>query len=458
MSKSIDRVVSTSPQNPADVVIDISATEPSAVAAVVERAQVAQVEWSASSPNARGQALEEFAATVTRHEEELASLIVREVGKVATEAKGEVARTAAILRYYAQLALLPTGEHFRESAGGRSYTDRLPHGVAGLITPWNFPLAIPIWKAAPALVAGNAAVIKVAPEATACGLLLAELAAQCLPAGLFTSLPGGAATGAALVELADVISFTGSSAVGRSVAVRAAERGVPVQAELGGSNVSIVLPSADLETTAASIAGAATGYAGQKCTATSRIVIVGKNSSQVVDALVAAWASLVVGDPAATGTSVGPVISSAARDKVEEAAASSGGTVLQPAKLGGGGWMAAPTLVVEPSADAQILREEVFGPIAAVSVVPDTASAIRQVNQHPMRLVTAIYGQALDDVLLAADQVASGIVKVNRPTTGVDYWLPFGGLGASSYGQREQGTAALDFFAKQRTVSISVKP
>jgi len=453
-----ERVVSVSPQNPADIVVDAPATSPAAVATSVERARTAQRYWARMSPNARGLALEQFASAVSRDQEELAALIVREVGKPITEARGEVGRTVAILRYYAQLTLLPSGDHFREAGGGHSYTDRLPHGVAGLITPWNFPLAIPMWKAAPALATGNTVLVKVAPEASACGLRLGELAAQCLPEDVFRVIVGGPAAGAALLNHADAISFTGSTAVGRSVTVRAAQRGVPVQAELGGSNASIILPSADLAHAATSIAAAATGYAGQKCTATSRIIVVQDRGRRAADALAEAWAALAVGDPASEDTTVGPVISARSLDRVAEAAASSGGAVLRPAPIQGEGWMAPPTLVIEPAHDAQLVREEVFGPIASVTVVPDAATAVGLVNRHPLRLVTAIYGDALSDAMTVADEVASGVVKVNRPTTGVDYWLPFGGAGGSSYGEREQGLAALDFYTTTRTVSISVRP
>jgi alpha-ketoglutaric semialdehyde dehydrogenase len=450
------RVVSTSPQDPRDVVIEVPAAGDQAVAAAVTRSHAAQQEWRRTPATARSQALDELASLLLDCEEELASLVVREVGKPVIEARGEIRRAVSILRYNAQLALDPTGDHHGER-DGFSYTHRKPHGVVGLITPWNFPVAIPVWKAAPALATGNAAVIKPAPEATACALRLHELASRCLPADLLAALPGAAQTGAAVVDHVDAVSFTGSTAVGRTVASQAVARGLPVQAEMGGLNASIVLPDADLDTAAASIASAATDYAGQKCTATSRVIVVGDRFADVVDALADAWAALVVGDPRDPATTVGPVISAGARDRVADAAASSGGRVLQPASMAGDGWMAAPTLVVEPSPQSALLHDEVFGPIVTVVSVRSPAEALSRANQSRLGLVTSIYGNALDVVLSLAEQVESGVVKVNRPTTGVDFWLPFGGSGDSSYGGRELGRAARDFYTTTQTVSVSAR-
>ena len=235
---------------------------------------------------------------------EVTELVVREVGKPLSEARGEVARGVAILRYFAQAALLPDGETLPAAdADQLLFTRHLPVGVAALLTPWNFPVAIPLWKAAPSLAYGNATVLKPSSSAAATGLLLAEILGPVLPADVFQVVLGGAQTAGALIDNPGVaaVSFTGSSAVGRDISVRAAARGCKVQAEMGGQNPSIVLADADLDRAATTIAYAAMGYAGQKCTATSRVIVVDEVFSRFRDALAGAIEALGVVDPADPG-------------------------------------------------------------------------------------------------------------------------------------------------------------
>ncbi|HEY9368198.1 aldehyde dehydrogenase family protein, partial [Streptomyces sp.] len=236
-------IVSHNPADPTDVLLNIPTPGAFATVDVVERARAAQPGWLIGGAAARSAALTAVAAGIEAAADELAHLAVREVGKPLAEARAEVARTVAIWRYYAQAPYEPTGAVHEPAAGpGLLLTRRRPHGVAGLITPWNFPFAIPSWKAAPALAVGNAVVLKPAPEATACAQRLAEIVQQSLTAGVFTVLPGGATEGNALVSAADVVSFTGSTAVGQAVARAATARGIPVQSEMGGLNSALVLP------------------------------------------------------------------------------------------------------------------------------------------------------------------------------------------------------------------------
>ena len=342
---------------------------------------------------------------------------------------------------------------------------RRPRGVAGLVTPWNFPFAIPLWKAAPALAFGNAVLLKPAPEATACALRLAELLHESLPADLLAVVPGGAETGQAVVAEADVVSFTGSVAAGAAVREAAARRGVPAQCEMGGQNPSIVLPDVDVEATAAVLAGAAMGYAGQKCTATSRVVVVDDGQGfpqRFTDALVAAVEAVGVGDPAEQGVAVGPVITEPARDAVVAAAREaeqSGGRVL----TGGtapddDGWFVAPTLVDGVAPDARVAQEEVFGPFAAVLTASDGEHAVALANGVRYGLAAAVFTRDLDQALQLADRLEAGLVRVNAPTSGVDFYAPFGGEKESSYGPREQGKAARDFYTSIRTVTVAGAP
>ncbi|HYT26308.1 MAG TPA: aldehyde dehydrogenase family protein, partial [Actinomycetota bacterium] len=272
-------IESRSPQDPSDVVATVPDSGTDAVARAVRRAREAARGWAATPAVQRASMLNAAADRLAAAHDEVSGLVVREVGKPVGEARQEVTRGVGILRYHAQAALDPDGETYplAPPADRTSLlmSRRRPRGVAGLITPWNFPVAIPLWKAAPALAYGNAAVLKPAPESSALGVRLGELLGGVLPEGVLTVVTGGGEAGRALVELADVASFTGSVGAGFSVARAAAERGIAVQAEMGGQNASIVLPDADLETTASVVAGAAMGYAGQKCTATSRVIVVG---------------------------------------------------------------------------------------------------------------------------------------------------------------------------------------
>ncbi|GHF34021.1 aldehyde dehydrogenase [Streptomyces morookaense] len=455
MTTTATTLVSRNPADPADVVVRFTAPGPAAAAAAVERARAAQPGWQAAGAAARSAALTAVAAGIEAAADELAALAVREVGKPVAEARAEVARAAAIWRYYAQAPYAPAGAVHEAAAGaGLLLTRRRPHGVAGLVTPWNFPFAIPSWKAAPALAAGNAVVLKPAPEATACAERLAGILQQALPEDVFTLLPGGAAEGTALVSTADVVSFTGSTAVGRAVAARATARGVPVQAEMGGLNAAIVLPDADIGQAAAHIAAAVAGYAGQKCTATSRVVAVGAALAPLREALAEALRTVPVGDPADAATVCGPLIDEQARARTEEACHGLG-VLAGGSAPDGPGWYAAPVLVEKVPCGHRLLHEEVFGPVAALLPAGDLAEAVRIGNSVPYGLVTSVHTTDLDTALHGLDHLDTGMIRINAPTTGVDFHLPFGGTKSSGHGPREQGRAALEFYASSRTYTLS---
>jgi len=451
-------IKSYSPHAPEDLVVEAPVTGAEDVAKAFTHARAAQAAWSRGPAAARAQALSDAADAVAAAADELTGLTVREVGKPLGEASGEVARAVAILRYYAQQVYDPVGAVHEPSVGGLLYSRRRPLGVAGLITPWNFPIAIPLWKAAPALAFGNAVVLKPSPEATATALRLAALLADVLPAGLFSVLPGDGETGRAIVAEADVVSFTGSTVVGRDVALAAAARGVRVQAEMGGQNPAVVLPDVDVEATAKQIAAAAMGFAGQKCTATKRVIVVG-DAAAMRDALVAAVEALGFGDPAQAATAVGPVINEAARTRVlaaADSAADAGARLLTGgAAADGAGWYVRPTLFENVPADHQLSCDEVFGPIATLRSVNTLQEALAVANDVQQGLVAGVYTRDLSAALAAADALEAGLVKVNAPTTGVDFYLPFGGEKASSVGGREQGKAAQDFYTSVHTVTLA---
>jgi aldehyde dehydrogenase (NAD+) len=450
---------SRSPQRPDDLVVEVEEADAAAVDRAVGLARKAAGGWAAASALERSAALVAAGDALAAAAGELTSLMVREVGKPVTEAAGEVARAVGILRYYAQQALDPDGETYPgASPASLLLSRRRPRGVAGLITPWNFPVAIPLWKAAPALAFGNAVVLKPSPDATALALRLADLLAPALPDGLFQVVPGGARTGSEILDRVDCMSFTGSVPVGRQVAVAATGRGIPSQAEMGGLNASIVLADADPRRAATVIAGAAMGYAGQKCTATSRAIVVG-DPGPFTEALVAAVEGLAIGDPAEEGTVVGPVITDQARRRVVEAAeqaVAGGGRLLTGGKAPDGpGWFVAPTLVGGLRPDARLAQEEVFGPIAVVLPVADEEEALRVANGVRYGLVASVFTRDLDRALRLAERLDTGLIRVNAPTSGVDFLAPFGGEKDSSYGPREQGKAAKDLYTSTRTITIN---
>jgi alpha-ketoglutaric semialdehyde dehydrogenase len=452
-------IESRSPQDQSDVVVEAPAADREVVAEAFQRARAAQREW-ASSALARADALSAAAESVAAAGD-LVELMVREVGKPRTEAVQEHGRAVRILRFHAQAALDADGETHPTAPPANPKTlvlsRRRPRGVAGLITPWNFPVAIPLWKAAPALAYGNAVVLKPASDAIGCALRLAELLNAHLPEGVFNVVTGPGAAGGAVIDLADVVSFTGSTAVGLEVGKQAAARGIPAQCEMGGLNASIVLPDADPATAAKVIAAAAMGYAGQKCTATGRVIAVG-DPAPITDALVAAVEGLSVGDPADDSTVVGPVINQPARDGVVEAARaapSDGGQVATGGQaLDGPGLFVAPTVVTGQSPEARLAQEEVFGPIVTVLRAESAEQAVAISNGVPYGLVTSVFTRDLDAALTVTAGLETGMIRVNMPTSGVDFHAPFGGEKQSSFGPREQGKIARDHYTSTHTITI----
>lgn len=451
-------VMSRSPQQPDDIVVEVENTSADAVSRAASKAREAAHAWSRRPPAERAAALDAAATALAAAHDEITALVVREVGKPLDEARGEVARGISILRYYAQQVFDPIGDTHSASARGMLFTDRRPHGVAGLITPWNFPLAIPLWKAAPALAFGNGVVLKPAPAATAIAIRLAEIITDALPPGLLHVIPGGAETGAALIESSDCVSFTGSAAVGSRVAATATGRGIPVQAEMGGQNAVVVLDDVDPQKATNQILNGAFSYAGQKCTATRRVIVVG-NAKEFVDAFVEGSRALRPQDPGHAGTIIGPVINEAAQSAVIDAAAQAtrdGGRVIAGGeKASDDGWYVTPTLIEGLPPDHRLCQEEVFGPMCTLHYVDTVQDAVRIANSVRYGLVTGVHTTSLDRALEVIDGVDTGMVKVNAPTAGVDFYLPFGGAKESSYGMREQGKAARDFYTFTRTITVA---
>src|SRR5690349_18772048 len=457
---STQTIESRSPQDQSEVVVSAPAADREAVAAAFKRAREAQKEWKRNAV-ARADALSAAAAALDAAKDQVVDLMVREVGKPLTESVMEHGRAVRILRYQAQSALDPDGDTLPAAPPADLRTlllaRRRPRGVAGLITPWNFPFAIPLWKAAPALAYGNAVVLKPSSDALASALLIEEILGKHLPEGVFNVVAGGRETAGAVIEQADVISFTGSTAVGMQVAQAATARGIQAQAEMGGLNASIVLPDADVEAAAKVIAGAAMGYAGQKCTATGRVIVLG-DPAPFTDALAAAVEALPVGDPADSSTVVGPVINPPARDELVDAATGApgdGGRVVVGGRaLDGPGLFFSPTVVDGQEPTAKLAQEEVFGPIVTVLRASSAEQAVEISNGVAYGLVTSVFTSDLDNALTVVEGLETGMIRVNMPTSGVDFHAPFGGEKQSSFGPREQGKAARDHYTTTHTITI----
>jgi aldehyde dehydrogenase (NAD+) len=451
-------LISVNPAAPSEVLFESNSASPGEVAAKAARARVAQAEWATESASARANALSNAAAALRAAGDDLTQLTIREVGKPRSEARAEHARAVSILEYFAQQALDPAGETYA-SPGGLLFTQRRPRGVAGLITPWNFPMAIPLWKAAPALAAGNSVLLKPSTQALATASALVEVLSRHLPTALIQLVPGEQESAEALVDEVDLVSFTGSTVVGRSVAQRGSARGIPVQAEMGGQNAAIVLPDAQPDKTTPLLAAAAVGYAGQKCTATRRVIVVGKDMPEWGEALRRSIDALPLGDPELEETAVGPLISGIAQSKFEAAiqlARRDGGSVVaNEAPLPTVGYYVRPSILVGLGADHPLLQEETFGPLVAVVAADTIDQAIAMANGTQYGLAASVHGENLKDLVRVANSLDAGLIKVNSPTTGVDYQLPFGGQRSSSVGPREQGKAAMNFYTSSHTVSIA---
>jgi aldehyde dehydrogenase (NAD+) len=453
------------PSDADDVLAQVpEGTEDDARAAVAAAA-AALGPWRALPGPARAEHLYRWGTAIADRGEELAQAMAREVGKPIAEARGEVARCGALLRYYAGEAVRAIGSVIpAQAAGALQFTLHEPLGVVALITPWNFPLAIPLWKAAPALAFGNTVVLKPAEASSRMATLLAETAAAAgLPSGVFNVLLGtGAVVAPAMLRCADVraVSFTGSGGVGKQVAALAAERNIRYQTEMGGKNVAIVLPDADLRQAATLIAGGAMRYAGQKCTATSRVVVDKRVEGAFLDELRLQVEALPLGPVTDAGAAVGPVISERSRDGVRRVLDESDAEVVFAGRVPEGaafsrGYFLPPTVVRNVAADSALAQEELFGPVLASFVADDVEHAIELANGTPYGLSAALFTRDLRSALTYVAKVRAGLVRVNGDTTGVDPHAPFGGMKASSSGSREQGPAAREFYTEIKTVQVN---
>lgn len=447
------------PSDPTDLVGLYARGGAAEVDQAVAAAKAAQPGWAKASPQLRADVLRRAGDLLLARAEEMGRLLAREEGKTLAEAKGEALRAAQLFHFYAGEPVRAPGEkHASIRDGVDVEATREALGVVGLITPWNFPIAIPAWKTAPALAAGNAVVLKPADLTPGCAHLLAQiLEVAGVPAGVFNLVMGrGSEIGAALVGHPDVaaISFTGSERVGRGIARGAAEGMKKVQLEMGGKNPMVVTAKADLDLAVGACLNGAFFSTGQRCTASSRLIVEAAVHDAFVEKLTAAMAALRLGDPLDAATQIGPVVSEAQLagnlDYVA-LAASEGCEVIGGQRLNRPGTFQAPALFVNARNDMRVAREEIFGPCAALIKVADFEEAMMVANDTPFGLSSGICTGSLKEATEFKRQSKAGMVMVNLPTAGVDYHVPFGGRGASSLGGREQGRLAMDFYTTVKT-------
>jgi len=423
------------------------------VDAAVARARGAFPAWRSLDPGARAGRLRDLADALSARREELAVLEARNAGKAIGDARGEIAMVIDTFRYYAGAPERLLGDTI-PVAGGQAWTVREALGVVGLITPWNFPLAIASWKLAPALAAGNTVVLKPAELTPLTALRFAEIAAEAgLPAGVVNVVVGpGSTCGARLVEHPDVakIAFTGSTEVGRTIAAAAAQTIKRVTLELGGKSANVIFADADLEAAAAAAPLAVFGNAGQDCCARSRILVQEGAVDRFMELLDAAVKRLVVGQPLDEQTQMGPLISAEQRASVAAFLDGPEPVAIRGSAPDGPGFWFAPTVLAPVAPDSRVAREEIFGPVAAVIPFAEEADAVRLANDTIYGLSGSIWTRDGARALRMTRAIETGVISVNSNTS-VRVTTPFGGFKQSGYG-RELGPHALDAYTETTSI------
>ena len=452
---------SLNPSDTRDVVARYPDGGTAEVNGAVEAARKAFPAWSGASPEVRSDVLDRVGDTILKRRDDLGRLLSREEGKTLAEGIGEVARAGRIFKYFAGEALRRHGQNLDSTRPGVEVaTFREAVGVFGLITPWNFPIAIPAWKSAPALAFGNTVVLKAAGPTPATAAVLADIIFESgAPPGVFNMVLGTGRVGEAIANHpgVDGVSFTGSQLVGARVAEAAVRRQARMQLEMGGKNPLVVLDDADFDRAVTCALDGAFFATGQRCTASSRLIVTEGIHDKFVEGLAVKAAALKVGDALDPETKMGPAVSEQQlRQNLSYAdiAVKEGGRL-----LGGGarltlekpGYYMSPAVIADTTPAMRINREEVFGPIASVIRVKDYDEALAVANAGEFGLSAGICTSSLKHAQHFRRAARAGMVMVNLPTAGVDYHVPFGGSRRSSYGAREQGFAAIEFYTQTKT-------
>jgi acyl-CoA reductase-like NAD-dependent aldehyde dehydrogenase len=433
----------------------------------VAAARAAYRAWRATPPPSRGEILLRTGLLLQERKEDLARTMTREMGKVLEEARGDVQEAIDMAFFAAGLGRRPFGETIPSELPDKiCFTWREPLGVAGVITPWNFPVAVPSWKLFPALMAGNTIVFKPAEDTPLCGLRLAQAVVDAgLPPGVLNVVHGsGPEAGAPLVAHPDVscLSFTGSTEVGRRIGAECGRSLKRVGLELGGKNAIVVMDDASLELAVDGAVWAAFGTTGQRCTAASRMIVQRGVAADFVDSLKERAQALRIGDGLQEAVQVGPIVNERQLQRVhgytevardERATVLTGGEVLSEGELAAG-WFYPPTIFTDVRPEMRVAREEIFGPTTSVMVVDSLEQALEYANATAYGLSLSIYTNDVGRAFRAMRELESGIVYVNAPTIGAEIQLPFGGVKQTGNGHREAGTTAMDEFTEWKSIYV----
>lgn len=466
-AQSGETFVSTNPARTSEIVGYYQKSGKADLEEAVEAAVKAQAGWEATPAPVRGEILYRVAQILERRQEELAQLMTREMGKILKETRGDVQIAIDVAKFMAGEGRRAEGETIPSALPDKMcLTLRHPVGIVGIITPWNFPIAIPAWKAFPALLAGNAVVLKPASDTPLLALKLAEVLQEAgLPAGVFNVLTGpGGSLGNAMAghKKINMISLTGSTEVGRHVAEVCGRDLRRCALELGGKNAVVILDDGDLDLAAESVTWAAFGTTGQRCTATSRVIVQRGALKGFTERLVARAEQLRVGNGLNPETEMGPLVNMgrvrAVHDYTElgqgeGAKLVTGGTVLSEGEHSEGAFYK-PTIFTEVLPDMRIAREEIFGPFVSIIPVNSYEEAIEVANSSEYGLSTALFTESSRLTFRAMRDIQSGLVYFNAGTTGSEIHLPFGGMKASGNGHRELGTAAVAEFSETKSIFI----
>lgn len=463
--EGLPTLISENPAQPSAPLGNYATADESVASAAVRAAHESFGGWRRRSALERGQIIRAAAELLTRDAEEFASLITREEGKPLPEARSEVQRTVETLHYHASAAWWPSGETFNGPIPEDLIrTIRVPVGVVAVITPWNFPLLIPAWKIAPALLHGNTVVWKPATPTSLTAVRFTRLLAEAgVSSGALNLVPGNGQVGEMLVTdgRVDAITFTGSEAVGRRIAGLAVARNAKFQLELGGHNPAVVLADADLERAVPALITSVTSGSGQKCTAARRIIAQAEIYDKLAEQLEAGFGRLAVGNGMDAGIDVGPLVTAQARDDVTadvDRALEEGCELIARTPLSSGpGNYFAPTLLSAADQSPTICREEVFGPVTVLLRAPDADGALALAADTRYGLTAAVFTGSEAMARRAAEEIPVGILNINGSTTGSELHVPFGGMKASSTpGPREQGMTSRDFYTETRAVYASM--
>ncbi|WP_163539152.1 alpha-ketoglutaric semialdehyde dehydrogenase GucD [Gracilibacillus sp. YIM 98692] len=468
VESNADEVIENkNPANIEDVIGHVQKSTTGDLNEAVAVAKLAQKKWKKLSGDARGKFLYKAADILESRIDEIAETMTREMGKTLPEAKGETARGVAILRYYAGEGLRKVGDVIPSTdKDALMFTTRAPLGVVGVITPWNFPVAIPIWKAAPALIYGNTVVLKPATEtAVTCAKVFECFAEAGFPSGVVNMITGaGSVIGQGLAEHPDVngITFTGSNRVGKQIGQLVLARGGKYQLEMGGKNPVIVSADADLDLAVEATISGGLRSTGQKCTATSRVIVQNDVYESFKEKLLTKVKEITIGNGLEKGIWMGPSASenqlNTVLSYIQKGIDEGASLLLGGERLSGEaydkGYFVQPTIFENVTTDMTIAQEEIFGPVLALMKVDTIEEALEVANDAEFGLSASIFTTNIQQMLSFINEMDSGLVRINAESAGVELQAPFGGMKQSSSHSREQGQAAIEFFTSIKTVFV----